>query len=257
MYRLFPIFALFALAACSQDETTVDDYDPARDYFTFADTTAFVTEHLALDLDVDFDSQEFRGFAMLSVRRLQPQADDLVLDTRDLTIASVTILEDGKSAAVDFRLGERNDRLGSPLHIAVPEGTGDSFDVMIEYATSPASTALQWLPPDLTAGGEHPMVFSQSQAIHARSWVPLQDTPAIRITYDASIRTPESLLAVMSANNDPLTPRTGEYQFEMPQPIPSYLLAIAAGNLVFAPIGEDTGVYAEPELIEAHGLSGA
>ena len=251
MYRLLPTFALLALVACSQDDAPVDEYDPARDYFTFADTTAFVTEHLTLDLDVDFDTRALRGFAMLSMRRLQPQIEDLVLDTRDLTIASVTILEDGGSTAADFSLGERDDRLGAPLRIAVPEGTGDSFDVMIEYTTSPASTALQWLPPELTAGGQHPMVFSQSQAIHARSWVPLQDTPAIRITYDATVRTPESLLAVMSANNDPLTPRTGEYRFEMPQPIPSYLLAIAVGNFYFAPLGEDTGVYTEPELLDA------
>jgi len=55
----------------------------------------------------------------------------------------------------------------------------------------------------------------------------------------------------MSADNDPLTPRGGEYHFDMPQPIPSYLLAIAVGNIYFAPLGEQTGVYAEPELLDA------
>jgi len=79
----------------------------------------------------------------------------------------------------------------------------------------------------------------------------VQDTPAIRITYEATIRTPESMLAVMSADNDPQTPRSGEYKFEMPQPIPPYLLAIAVGNFYFAPLGEDTGVYTEPELLDA------
>ncbi len=251
MQRLIAMLALLALAACTTDESPVDDYDPARDYFTFADTDAFVTEHLVLDLAVDFDRRELRGFVILTVRRLDAEADVLVLDTRDLVIDSVTILENGAAVPAEFAFGEPHAMLGTPLIVNLPDTTGALFDVMIEYATSPESTALQWLPPELTAGGKHPMVFSQSQAVHARSWVPLQDTPAIRMTYEATIRAPEALLAVMSARNDPLTPRTGEYRFDMPQPIPSYLLAIAVGNFYFAPLGEDTGVYTEPELLDA------
>lgn len=243
--------AFLSVAACSQDTAEPDDYDPARDYFTFTNTQQFVTEHLALDLDVDFEAQELRGFARLAMRRLDEQATELVLDTRDLTVASVTALVAGASAPLEFHFGETDEMLGTPLVIEVPADTGDELDLMIEYATSPQASALQWLPPSLTAGGKYPYMFSQSQAIHARSWVPLQDTPAIRITYEATIHTPESLLAVMSADNDPLTPRTGEYHFEMPQPIPSYLLAIAVGNLYFAPLGEDTGIYTEPELLDA------
>ena len=242
---------LAGLVACSQDEQPVDDYDPARDYFTFSDTSAFVTEHLALDLDVDFAASELRGYAMLSMRRADAQATQVVLDTRDLAIQSVAVIVDGRSLPAAFEFGESHASLGTPLQITLPADTTERFDLMIEYRTRPESTALQWLPPELTAGGRHPMVFSQSQAVHARSWVPLQDTPAIRITYEATIRTPESLLAVMSANNDPLAPRTGEYHFEMPQPIPSYLLALAVGNFYFAPLGEDTGIYTEPELLDA------
>jgi len=251
MHRIPALISILFLAACSNDSVPVDDYDPARDYFTFSNTSAVVTEHLALDLDVDFEARELSGFALLSMRRLEPTAAEVVLDTRDLSIASVAIIEDGISAPVEFRFGEPDASLGTPLHIALPSDTSDRFSLMIEYNTNPGSTALQWLPPELTAGGKHPMVFSQSQAVHARSWVPLQDTPAIRITYEATIRTPESLLAVMSANNDPLTPRTGEYHFEMPQPIPSYLLALAVGNFYFASLGEDTGIYTEPELLDA------
>ena len=252
MFRYFLVLALALslLVACSK-EPAVDDYDPSRDYFTFANTAAFVTEHLALDLDVDFDAQELRGFAVLSMRRLDAQATEVVLDTRALEVIGATMLVDGSATPLEFRFGESDEVLGTPLHIALPASSSDRFELMIEYATSPESTALQWLAPEITAGGRHPMMFSQSQAVHARSWVPLQDTPSIRLTYEATVRTPPALLAVMSADNDPLTPRTGEYHFDMPQPIPSYLLAIAVGNFYFAPLGEDTGVYTEPELLDA------
>jgi aminopeptidase N len=163
------------------------------------------------------------------------------------------LLADGETAAADYRFGVSDKVKGAPLVISLPEtaAAATEFRVKVMYTTSPDSTALQWLPPKLTAGGKHPLMFSQSQAIHARSWVPVQDTPAVRITYDAVIRTPPALLAVMSANNDPMTARGGEYRFDMPQPIPSYLLAIAVGNIYFAPLGEQTGVYAEPELLDA------
>jgi aminopeptidase N len=242
---------LVVVTGCSRNEEVVDTYDPARDYFTFANTEAFVTEHLALDLDVDFDASVLRGFATLTIRRVDPAATDVVLDTRDLDIASAAVLVDGRTEPASFVLGERHETMGSPLRVTVPADAGERFDLVIEYATRPASTALQWLPPELTAGGEHPMMFSQSQAVHARSWVPLQDTPAVRFTYDATVRTPASLLAVMSAVNDPLAPRKGEYRFDMPQPIPSYLLAIAVGNFYFAPLGEDTGIYTEPQMLDA------
>jgi aminopeptidase N len=139
------------------------------------------------------------------------------------------------------------------LTIALPDDFEPSgpFTVEVAYRTHPDSTALQWLPPELTSSGEFPMLFSQSQSIHARSWIPLQDTPSVRFTYEATLHTPGELLALMSADNDPAAVRDGEYHFTMPQPIPSYLMAIAVGHFFFAPIGEQTGVYAEPELLEA------
>lgn len=245
--------AALLLVACSTEEQEADTYDPAHDYFSFANSDDFVTEHLALDLDVDFDASELRGSATLRMRRLDADATEIILDTRDLRVDSVELLSaDGAASSVDFHFGDDDEVRGTPLIIRLQDGalTEEALSLRLVYATSPESTALQWLPPELTAGGKHPLMFSQSQAIHARSWVPLQDTPAVRLTYEATIRTPSALLAVMSANNDPLTPRGGLYHFEMPQPIPSYLLAIAVGNIFFAPLGEDTGVYAEPELLD-------
>jgi len=231
-----------------------DAYDPAHDYFTFANTDQFITRHIALDLEVDFAAEKLRGSAVLYLKVIDDSAETITLDTRDLDIKSVAVVaEDGSLQAATFDFGDTDAGMGTPLHIAAPDDidTETELVIRIAYETSPDASALMWLPAELTAGGKQPMVFSQSQAIHARSWIPLQDTPSIRVTYEASISTPVELLAVMSANNDPLTPRRGEFHFEMPQPIPSYLIALAVGNLYFAPIGEVTGVYTEPELLDA------
>ena len=254
--KSFALAALAALAliACQPDAPEQAPYDPAHDYYSYANSDAYVTEHLLLDLEVDFEARALIGTATLRLRTLQLGAPTVVLDTRDLVIEGARVgLQGGAREAVEFELGERHELLGQPLTVTLPKGFDPQggFELEISYRTTPGASALQWLPPELTAGGQLPLVFSQSQAIHARSWVPLQDTPAVRMTYEATLRTPENMLALMSADNDPLTPRSGVYQFEMPQPIPSYLLAIAAGNLFFAPIGEDTGVYAEPELLQA------
>ena len=137
------IVTSLVVTSCSSKDEVVDDYDPARDYFTFANTEQFVTEHLALDLNVDFESRELRGFAMLSVRRIDTDARELVLDTRDLTIKSAALLMADSSAPAEFRLGETHETLGTPLYVAVPDDAGERFDLMIEYNTSPQSTALQ------------------------------------------------------------------------------------------------------------------
>jgi len=260
--RVFALLlSVFFVAACSQKEDTGKAADVkeaaidlSHDYFSFANTDQFVTDNLQLDLTVDFSQQELRGLAILKMRRLDPTATDIILDTRDLHISSVRVgngADEGTEASYEY--AQTDPVLGQALKITLPEGLQQQQNlvVRIRYRTDPGASALQWLPPVLTAGGQQPFMFSQSQSIHARSWIPLQDTPSVRITYEATIHTPPELLAVMSADNDPLTPRNGEYHFTMPQPIPSYLLAIAVGNLYFAPIGEQTGIYAEPETLDA------
>jgi aminopeptidase N len=256
--RVFALlFATFMVVACSKNEDPApqkEAIDITHDYFSFANTDQFVTEHIQLDLTVDFDLKELRGLARLKMRRLDPAATNIILDTRDLHIDGILVAGsegDGSEAAYEYV--QEDPVLGQALKITLPDGLEQEQDLLVKifYKTDPRASALQWLPKELTAGGKYPFMFSQSQSIHARSWVPLQDTPSVRITYEATIHTPSNLLAVMSADNDPLTPRSGEYHFNMPQPIPSYLLAIAVGNIYFAPIGEITGIYAEPEMLDA------
>ncbi|WOX04262.1 M1 family metallopeptidase [Microbulbifer pacificus] len=218
------------------------------DYHSFANTDDYRVKHLDLDLTADFDSKVLKGEAILDIQRLTQKNPALILDTRDIDIKAVRAGVGSNLQDVKFSLGKTDPHLGTPLKIELPKGANR---VAIQYQTSPGASGVQWLEPQQTAGKKHPFLFTQAQAIHARSFIPLQDSPQVRMTYKATIHTPKDLRAVMSANNDPDSEMDGVFEFDMPQAIPSYLIAIGIGNLDFKPMGERTGVYAEPELLEA------
>ncbi|WP_020647865.1 M1 family metallopeptidase [Solimonas variicoloris] len=250
MFRFLKPAALSAALLSGPAMSTIALPDAAQrsDPHSYANTQDFRTRDLALDLDVDFERRVLRGSAELTLERVNPKADTLVLDTRDLDVGAVEAGRDGKLAKTTFKLAPRDPVLGSALVIHMPKGADR---VRVHYATQPQASGLQWLTPAQTAGQKHPLLFSQSQAIHARSWIPLQDTPQVRQTYSAHITTPKNLRAVMSADNDPQAPLSGEYRFKMPQRIPSYLIALAVGDLAFRATGPRTGVYADPGVVDA------
>jgi aminopeptidase N len=169
----------------------------------------------------------------------------LVVDTRDLEIRAASASTDVPDyTPAKFELAAPDPILGAALTVELPKG---AKTVRIEYETSPGASGLQWLDPEQTAGKKHPFLFTQSQAIHARSWIPLQDSPAVRVTYQARIRVAEPMKAVMSAETVDAGPK--EFRFKLDHPIPPYLIALAAGDIAFATISERTGVYAEPSVV--------
>ncbi len=216
---------------------------PAPDPHSFSRPAEIAVRHLDLDLTVDFVTRRLSGSAKLTVERRDPAATTLRLDTRDLEIAAVHL--DGSTEAAPFTLAPAVPIFGQELAIAIPPGTRA---VRIDYRTRPEAAALQWLTPAQTAGGKSPFLFTQSQAILARTWVPCQDSPGVRMTYDATIRVPKELLALMSATNPTARSADGTYRFVMAHPIPSYLLALAVGDLEFRSLGARSGVYAEPAM---------
>lgn len=218
-----------------------------RDVHSHSNPHEVRVHHLDLDLDVRFADRVIGGVVTLSVRHVRTGAETLVLDTRDLVIHGVeNITGDDGAFEAEYELGETDPVRGTPLIVTLLDGT---TQVRVSYETSPTAIALQWLAPAQTAGKQQPFMFTQSQAIHARSWIPLQDSPGVRVTYAARVRTPPDLRAVMSAANDDGAPTTGDYTFHMDQAIPSYLIALAVGDLAFSGLGPRAGVYAEPSVL--------
>jgi leukotriene A-4 hydrolase/aminopeptidase len=220
---------------------------PTLDPHSHSDFEQGQVRHLDVRLEVDFARQVLHGEAVLHFE--MPGEGPLDLDTRDLDIHAVT---DWSGTPLDYALGEPAGYMGTRLTVERPT---DTTAVVVRYTTSPGASALQWLEPANTAGGQHSFLFSQCQPIHARSMVPCQDTPRARITYTAEITVPEPLTAVMSAAPGERRPGpradTTTFVFSMPQPIPSYLLALAVGDLVSRDLGPRSRVYAEPATLEA------
>ena len=247
LYRLvIPIL----LAACTQpteqeDQSEVSSSMQVKDSHTFAQPQKAVMTHLNWEAVVSFEKKQIDAVARITVEAAEG-ADQLILDTRNLAIDRVTLGE--QEAATEFTLGEEVNHLGKALKIALSPNT---TLVNVYYHTTKGAEALQWLNPEQTGGKKHPFLFTQSQAILARTWVPVQDSPGIRFTYEATVKVPAELLALMSAENPQQRNAEGVYQFKMEQPIPAYLLALSVGDLAFKPIGEKTGVYAEPAQLEA------
>lgn len=224
-----------------------------RDVHSYARPEIARVRHVALDLTTDFAAKTLAGTATLDIDGA-PGATEIVLDIRDLDIRDIT---DSSGATLQYQTGANDPIMGQPLTVRFPALTaGETRRIVITYATRPNAAALQWLTPAQTAGGRQPYLFSQGQAILTRTWVPTQDSPGIRQTWDARIVAPSQLKAVMSA--EMLTPE-GEaagagqtaWRFRMTNPVPPYLIALGVGDVAFEGIDERTGVWTEPSRLHA------
>jgi len=246
---LFLILPLALFVACKQEKpkeetpaSTTNDSRP--DWHSFAHPELAVAKHLDLSLKVDFDQKKLYGTAAWTIEN-PGKVSEIIFDTYGLDIVKVTTGTDAKE--VQFLLDEQDSILGSALHVPIDAAT--SF-VTIEYSTGPDAAALGWMEPSMTFGKKQPFLFTQGQAILTRSWIPIQDSPGNRITYNAKVEVPKGMMALMSAENPQQASPDGKYSFKMEQPIAPYLIALSVGDIAFKSISNRTGVYAEPVMLD-------
>ncbi|MBK8846441.1 MAG: M1 family metallopeptidase [Bacteroidetes bacterium] len=237
------VIIMLLIAACTTGIQTTDAAAGAvEDPHSYAKPEMALINKLNLNLNVDFEKKELAGYAEYEITA-KSTATEIIFDTHYLQIDSS--LANGKR--VTFALGEEDKILGTPLRIPI---TGETRLVRIYYKTTDNAQALQWLQPEQTHDKKYPFLFTQSQAILARTWIPIQDSPGIKITYTATISCPKNLLALMSASNPTQKNEGGVYHFTMEQPVSPYLMALAVGDVVYHPYNTECGVYAEPGMIE-------
>ncbi len=208
---------------------------------SYAEPNDAVITHLDLDVSVDFDVKQIKGTASYNIS--SNNASEIILDSKFLEVSKVLV--DGKE--VTFTMGDFNEQLGQALKIPIQS---NSKQITVHYNTTNKTEALQWLSPQQTADKKEPFLFTQGQAILTRTWIPIQDSPQIRVTYNATVKVPSQLMAVMSAENPKTKNNNGIYTFKMRQAISPYLIALAVGDINYKAVSNRTGIYAEPSLLE-------
>ncbi|KAK8081894.1 leukotriene A-4 hydrolase/aminopeptidase [Apiospora saccharicola] len=224
---------------------------PTRDPNTLSNYGAWLTKHTTVNFKINFEKQRLEGSVSLDLESLtDKESNEIILDTTSLDISSVKL----NAADLKWELKQAVAPYGSPLHITVPEGAQKGAVVKLDIAvtTTKDCTGLQWMTPAQTGNKKHPYVYSQCQAILARSILPCQDTPDVKSTFTFNITSP---LPVVASGVPVPSDNSGEgerlFRFEQKVPIPSYLFALASGDIATAPIGKRSVVAAGPEAIKA------
>ena len=242
------LFSLIATScntnSTSKNEEEIIHSNTIVDAHSYSNVNEISTSHLHLELDINFENKTIYGVARHQMNA--HDSDKAIFDIKALEILEITTGKTNEEPA-DFVIGEYSELLGQSLTVSISKET--EF-INIYYQTTEKSEALDWLDPALTAGKVHPYLYTQGQAILTRSWIPLQDSPMNRISYSADVKVPSDLIALMSAENPKEKNATGEYHFEMKQKIPSYLIAIAVGDLTYRSLGDNCGIYSEKELAD-------
>ncbi|WP_438969352.1 M1 family metallopeptidase [Nonlabens sp.] len=243
-YIILVLTTILTVTSCQENKQTQQTKENSKIYLeefhSYAQPNDAVITHLDLDIHVDFETQVIRGIATYDIKN--SGSDQIILDSKFLEIESVT----QNGTTTDFELGDFDESLGQPLTVAIKE---DTKQIAITYSTTAKTEALQWLTAQQTADKTNPFLFTQGQAILTRTWIPIQDSPQIRITYNATVKVPQELMAVMSAENPKEKNENGVYYFKMEQPIPAYLIALAVGDIEYKAISNRTGVYAEKSML--------
>lgn len=243
MKKLILVTLFLTAIACQKKEQT-EKTTAVVDEHSYSKPELAVAKHLDLDIKVDFDTQTISGKASWTIDNIS-KGNEIIFDENTLEITKVTLGDDEKETK--FELGKDTEFHGKPLHITIEPNT---TKVNIYYNTTKDAVALQWLKPEQTADKKKPFLFSQGESVWSRTWIPCQDSPGIRFTYNATVTVPKDLLAVMSAVNPQKKNGTGIYTFKQDKAIPSYLMAIAVGDIEFQAIDNRTGVYAEPSMLK-------
>jgi len=214
---------------------------PETDYSTLSNYKDFKVKNSNLDIELLFNEQKIVGtirYELLSLTSISK----IVLDSSFIKINSIKT----DSTELKYKINERVEPLGNSIEINHKVESETDFDLIVDFETTKESTALQWLKTEQSTKDSSDYVFTQLEPIHARSLFPCFDTPSVKSTFNANIKSKHPVVF----SGLPIESISGVYKFHQKIPIPSYLIAIASGNIVGAKGGPRSTIYAEPNRLQ-------
>ena len=223
----------------------------SKDTNTFSNYEIIKQTKIEANFDVDFDKKAIHG-KVKSYFTANKDGEVIVLDSRALKINSIIDSDTGEE--LEFIIDKQYDldANGVPLKIYKEYSKGDNVIILINYDTTDEGSAVQFLDKEQTTGKQYPYMFTQCESILCRELLPIQDTPAVKITTSIGITVPKPLFALNSGiyQNKIDNGNSTTYFYEQKIPIPSYLIALAAGAIEERVISDRCKVYGEKELVD-------
>ena len=216
--------------------------------------------NIAIEWALDFEKKTLSGSVTHTVVIVKSGTSVLSFDSKDLQLQPQAFIISEKGGAsgvpVAITVGGSNV-LGQKVTVPIPDNLrsgGSEFRVKFLYATSPEASAVQWLSPENTAGKQKPYVFTQCQAIHARSLLPCMDSPGAKVTYSAVVTCPDWCTVLMSAiqegDKEISADGIATFRYRQPVPISTYLIALAGGRMTSKDVSPRVRIWAEPEVTD-------
>ena len=223
----------------------------SKDTNTFSNYEIIKQTKIEANFDVDFDNKVIHG-KIKSYFTAIKDGEVIVLDSRALSINSIIDSDTGED--LEFIVDKQYDldANGVPIKIYKEYSKGDNIAILINYDTTNDGSAVQFLSKEQTTGKLYPYMFTQCESILCRELLPIQDTPAVKITTYIGITVPKPLFALNSGiyQNKIDNGNSTTFFYEQKIPIPSYLIALAAGAIEERVISDRCKVYGEKELVD-------
>ncbi len=190
----------------------------------YAPDRTFDTQHIRLELALDFGRKSLQGRCTTTLLAIADGAQTMVFDAVDFQVQGVT----SRSKALKFDYDKRKLTLRWPKPIA----RGSKLEIVIAYRVTQPKLGLHFIAPDRQYPDKPIQAWTQGEDEYNRYWFPCHDSPQERMTTEMIVSVPSAFTAISNGGLIRVTKRGRNRIFHWKQMVPHspYLVSLAVGQ---------------------------